>query len=95
MARFRGTVQGGRSEASRLGHSTSGLTVTANGWEAGIRVCCGIGDGGEDVFTVWVTPGSNGNGFETCVGRYSGQDVKRTVADKMLRIKSGRERPTI
>lgn len=33
MAHFRGTVRGGRGEASRLGHKTSGLSVTANSWE--------------------------------------------------------------
>lgn len=29
MARFYGTVQGGRGQASRLGHGTTGLTVKA------------------------------------------------------------------
>lgn len=32
MARFYGTVQGGRGEATRLGNSKSGLTVTARTW---------------------------------------------------------------
>ena len=36
MARFRGTVQGGRGEAHRLGHATSGLVTRANGWNASI-----------------------------------------------------------
>lgn len=43
MARFRGTVQGARGEASRLGTVKTGLTVAANGWdiggEVGARVC--------------------------------------------------------
>lgn len=33
MARFRGTVQGDRGEASRLGHR--GLRTTADGWKIG------------------------------------------------------------
>lgn len=36
MARFRGTVQGGRGEASRLGHQ--GLVAKASGWNGHIRV---------------------------------------------------------
>lgn len=38
MARFYGTVQGGRGEASRLGHSTSGLGVSAKSWNGCIGV---------------------------------------------------------
>jgi hypothetical protein len=62
MARFRGTVPGGRGEASRLGHS--GITTDANGWLLGVNV-----DGGKgrdthnpaltvDEFTVYATGGS-------------------------------------
>lgn len=36
MARFRGTVQGQRGEASRLGDR--GLSVAANGWDVGVEV---------------------------------------------------------
>lgn len=36
MARFRGVVQGGRGEATRLGHS--GLTVRAESWQGAVRV---------------------------------------------------------
>lgn len=32
MARYRGTVRGGRGEASRLGHKTTGLTTVAKSW---------------------------------------------------------------
>ena len=38
MAQFRGTIQGGRGEASRLGHKSSGLTLQANGWDIGAEV---------------------------------------------------------
>jgi hypothetical protein len=38
MARFRGTVQGGRGEASRLGHSTAGLVVLAQSYSGDVFV---------------------------------------------------------
>jgi len=56
MARFRGTVQGNRGEASRLGHGD--LTATVNGWDCGIKVEA-RGNGKVELFTVSVTGGSN------------------------------------
>lgn len=38
MAHFRGTVKGGRGMASRLGHKTTGLSVTARSWSGEVRV---------------------------------------------------------
>ena len=58
MARFRGTIQGGRGEASRLGHK--GLRASINGWDVGVRVYASVGDDGEDVICVIATGGSNG-----------------------------------
>ena len=66
MARFRGTVRGGRGEASRLGHRH--ITTTANGWDLGVNV-----DGDQvrrldddqvtydDHFAVYATGGSSGS----------------------------------
>ncbi len=60
MARFMGTVKGGRGEASRLGGTSSGIMATAQGWNVGVRVCGGADDeNGEDVFMVYATGGSN------------------------------------
>ena len=36
MARYRGTLQGKRGPASRLGTPSSGLTTTTNGWHVGV-----------------------------------------------------------
>lgn len=58
MAQFRGTIAGQRGEASRLGSKNSGLVVTANGWDTGVRVVARHVDG-EDVFDVFATGGSN------------------------------------
>lgn len=58
MAHFRGTVIGGRSEASRLGHKSTGLTTTCNTWDLGIRIEAMHVDN-QDVFRVFRTGGSN------------------------------------
>ncbi len=60
MAQFRGTLEGARGSASRLGHATSGLVVTARGWDVGVRVEATHEDG-RDVFRVWRDGGSNGS----------------------------------
>lgn len=59
MAHFRATIQGARGEASRLGHQE--ITASVNGWDAGVNVYGTKGKAG-DVFTVYATGGSNGNG---------------------------------
>jgi len=57
MARFRGTLQGSRGEVSRLGHASTGLTVKANGWDAGITVET-IASQGEDCSPTVKTKGA-------------------------------------
>ena len=59
MAHFRGTVIGGRGEASRLGHKTTCMTTTCNTWDLGIRIEAMHVDN-QDVFRVFKTGGSNG-----------------------------------
>lgn len=58
MAHFRGTVKGSRGVSSRLGSKKSGLVVTADGWDVGIRVEVWHG-GGKDHVRVYRTGGSN------------------------------------
>ncbi len=63
MARFRGTINGSRGEASRLGTPGSGLTVNCNGWDIGIK-CVAVPrmEGSDrDEIAVWLTGGSHGN----------------------------------
>lgn len=68
MARFRGTVQGKRTEASRLGHKDGGLRATANGWDAGITATAYVDADGNDAFDVYATGGSNGSGKNVLLG---------------------------
>jgi hypothetical protein len=57
MARFYGTVQGNRGEASRLG--TTALMAKASGWHIGGIVYMGINSDGEDSAQLVLTSGSS------------------------------------
>jgi hypothetical protein len=70
MARYRGTVQGNRGEASRTGSTVSGLKVSANGWDLGVDVYLDADENGEDFAEVWLTAGSNATGGAKLVGRF-------------------------
>lgn len=63
MAQFKGTVQGNRSEASRLGHKNTGLRTSCNGWNIGVD-CYAYFDEetGKDVIRVTETGGSSYSG---------------------------------
>lgn len=55
MARFRGTIQGHRGEASRLGTASSGLRTDAAGWQGAVTVWLYDKDG-IDMARVELTP---------------------------------------
>lgn len=55
MAHFYGTVKGQRSEASRIGHKSSGLTTVAASWQGAVRVILYEQDG-TDMAHVWLVP---------------------------------------
>ena len=59
MAHFRATVQGNRSEGSKLGTKSSGIRTTANAWDSGIKVY-GQGTAKGNEFHVYANGGSNG-----------------------------------
>jgi len=61
MARFLGKVQGQRGAATRLGSPKSGLLVTANGWNSGVKVYAKVNQDGHDIFEIYGTAGSNGH----------------------------------
>jgi hypothetical protein len=67
MARFIGYVQGQAGETSRLGSPKSGITAEARGWDVGVKVI-GRDIGGEDVFSVFSTSGSNGGASPVHLG---------------------------
>lgn len=68
MAQFRGTLQGQRGQASRLGSAKTGLNVTGNGWNVGVSIDLKATKDG-DFVEVWATGGSNGGHGPTCIAR--------------------------
>ncbi len=81
MAQFKGTVKGQRGEASRLGGKKSGLEVTANGWNDGIRISVKHIDG-KDMFTIYRTAGSNGNYLNEICSFGEGQPIELAGVNK-------------
>jgi len=75
MAHFRGTVQGNRGEASRLGSKESGLCSKNNGWNLG---CTSIMRYSEDLDTdtvsVYITSGSSYSTEEIFLGKFYKDD---------------------
>jgi hypothetical protein len=69
MAQFRGTIQGFRGPASRLGSKDSGLQVTANGWNVGVSLDAMHVDGHDEI-RVYLTGGSNGHGSSKLLGTW-------------------------
>lgn len=67
MSRFYGSIQGGRGEATRQGHTASGIIGHIRGWRSGVRVR-GYDDDGRDVFDIHVTAGSSGAAPDEYVG---------------------------
>jgi len=69
MARFRGTVQGGRGEASRLGHRS--IKTSTDGWSLGVTVKSSMrtDDENGDSFTIHATGGSNDSGRSHRIAR--------------------------
>ncbi|MGE0576123.1 MAG: hypothetical protein AB7F22_07675 [Reyranella sp.] len=63
MAHFRGTVQGIRGQASRLGSKASGLEITANGWDGGVTVRL-YERNGKDWARITLTGGSGYSGAQ-------------------------------
>lgn len=70
MARFRATIEGQRGQASRLGSKTSGLFVTANGWDRGVSVVVRVDTDGLDHFYVYKTGGSGNAGGRELIAEF-------------------------
>ena len=63
MAQYRGTVKGGRSLTSRLGHKTTGLITECNGWNIGVTCVANYDPKTDtDVIEVYKTSGSGYGG---------------------------------
>lgn len=68
MAHFYGSVQGGRGEATRLGHKNSGIRAMAQGWNQGVSINGYYNEEEDrDEFTIYATGGGNGGGSDRIV----------------------------
>ncbi len=71
MAQFKGSIQGSRGQASRLGSKVSGLVARVNGWDLGVEVrAIHLKEGG-DAFIIVRTGGSNCRGRIEVIGDLS------------------------
>lgn len=77
MARFIGSVQGNRGEATRLGTPNGGIRTVARGWNVGVNVQ-GNKEADGDVFTIYADGGSNGHTAGMYIGTVKLVDGKVT-----------------
>lgn len=59
MSRFYGEIQGGRGKATCQGTEKSGIHGHIRGWDLGVEVHGRVDGLGHDVFTIYITGGSN------------------------------------
>jgi len=72
MAQYRGTVVGGRGEASRIGHKTSGLQTTCNGWSLGCTAAIEYNETLQrDEIVIKVTNGSGDGTENILLGKFA------------------------
>ena len=71
MAQYRGTLQGNRGNASRLGTKSSSLEVTAHGWRLGLRAVIYWDEKSqEDRLRVELNSGSGYDGVSRYLGTF-------------------------
>ena len=87
MAEFMGTVKGGRGEASRLGHKSTGLVTQACSWQGKVHVELNAGDDG--IVNAYVTLRSHGGVGRTLVlynGPVSGEGYEKYATERAAEI---------
>lgn len=76
MSRFYANIQGNRGQATRQGTKNSGIRGHVRGWNVGISVVGQVNENGDDIFTVFLTSGSNGSKPEKLIGGFMEKDLK-------------------
>jgi hypothetical protein len=74
MARFFGSIQGSKGEATRLGTAKTGIQGHIRGWDIGAKVMMDVTSDDKDVVEVYITRGSNGRGPSLFLGRFEIKD---------------------
>ena len=75
MAHFIGFLNGrAKTQVSRLGTKSTGISARAQGWDIGGRIDCAhnpnIGPDGTDIISLYVTSGSNATTHELYIGSF-------------------------
>ncbi len=82
MSRFYGNVRGqSKTEATRTGSASSGIEGHLRGWDIGVYVV-GTATADEDVFRVYGTYGSNGEGSNFYICSVKKEDGKVVVDEE-------------
>lgn len=77
MSHFYGRIQGSRGEATRCGTKSSGLTVSANGWNIGASITLSYDDEtGLDTIRIIINKGSNDSSAIEIIERNEGNTQK-------------------
>ena len=72
MAHFYASIQGNRSEATRMGTKNSGIEGHIRGWDIGAKVKCTFDpETKEDYVTVYLTSGSSGYKSDKLIGSFT------------------------
>lgn len=86
MSHFYGIVQGGRGEATRTGHKTTGLVATAASWKGAIKTTLFVDDSGRDCYRVEQMPWNGAGEYrllaEGILGESLAQEYARTESER-------------
>ena len=75
MSHFYANIKGSRGEATRCGTKTSGMEGHIRGWDLGAKVIMSHDEHGQDLCTVFITGGSNGESESRCLGTFKSPNL--------------------
>lgn len=77
MAHFYASIQGSaKTQGTRCGTKTSGISGHLRGWNSGVRVYGGIDENGNDWFRVYATSGSTGGEQDKLLAEVTDNEIK-------------------
>lgn len=76
MSHFYASIQGGKSEATRQGTKSSGISGHVRGWGLGVRVEMYVNKDGEDEAHIVLTDGSGDHGVRHFIGAFTRADLE-------------------
>ena len=83
MARFYASISGRGKELTREGTAASGVEGHLRGWNVGAKVYLSVDSQDQDVVTVYLTGGSNGNTSDFFLGRFTLADLERLHLERL------------